>query len=126
MTAGEKVVFTISAVPAPAERIMLDVTVAPENDGIILWRVPRRVEVIDGKGYLKFYTTKSSTGGMISATVIIDDRFEFLSATSEVEVLAPSQTPVDQDAPSVSVASLVVNTLLNMNSEPNVRKLPTR
>ena len=119
MTAGEKVVFTISAVPAPEERVMLDVTVTPENDGIILWRIPRRVEVIDGKGYLKFYTTKSSAGGMISATVVIDDRFEFLSATSEVEIHAPSQAPVDQDAPSISVASLVVNSLLNMNTEPN-------
>ena len=123
VTAGEKVVFTISAVPAPTERVMLDVTVTPENDGIILWRVPRRVEVIDGKGYLKFYTTKSSAGGMISATVVIDDRFEFLSATSNVEIMAPSQpsqAPVDQDSPAISIASVVVNTLLNMNSEPEL------
>ena len=117
-TAGEKVGFTISAVPAPTERVMLDVTVAPENNGVILWRVPRRVEIIDGKGFLKFYTTKSSAGGMISATVIMDDRFEFLSATSEVEIHAPSQAPVEPDSPAISIASVVVNTLLNMDSEP--------
>ena len=129
VTAGEKVVFTISAVPAPTERVMLDVTVTPENDGIILWRVPRRVEVTDGKGYLKFYTTKKSAGGMISATVVIDDRFEFLSATSNVEIMAPSQpsqAPVDQDSPAISIAGVVVNTLLNMNSEPELENSQQR
>ncbi len=118
ITSGKKVVFTLSAVPAPAERMMLNVQAVPENDKTILWRVPRRVEIIDGKGYLKFYTTRDSESGIISVTVMTDSRFEFFGATANVEIISPSPAPADPNAPAISIASVVANTILNMDAEP--------
>ena len=126
VTAGNKVSFTISVVPATTERVMLDVKVVPENDQIILWRVPRKVAIINGKGYLKFYSRRNSEEGIVSATVMNDDRFEPFGAATNVEIKLPSQAPVDQDSPAISIASVVVNTLLNMNSEPELENSQQR
>ncbi len=118
VTAGTKVSFTISVVPATTESVMLDVNVVPENERIVLWRVPTKVAVTGGKGYLKFYSRRDSENGIISATVIDDNRFELFGSTTNVEIMQAASAPADSDRPLISVASVVANTLLSMNSEP--------
>ena len=123
ITEGETAMFLLSAIPNLSSELEIRYEISQVGE-FILWRTSKRFTLVSNSDYLEIETYNDLVGedsGSITVTLIETEDyivpFEMKSATVIVNSHNPDVSKTADRTPRISVASLMVNTILNFESE---------